>query len=260
MALHSNGENWIELACETNVEFQPTWDFIKLLFKMRFGKKMDVSKVGTILDNQKINPNEQVMDFAAKMNSNFSQLRLLIPRGQIVNIWVALADRNNAVCKGIHDNTIWHTHLQYLKYFFIAGLPKAIMHLVAAKDPATFTEAHKEATRIQDLRKGKNDNGSSSTGAIEQLSDNSFNQIKGNGTQNPYHGNYCGRGGQGRGAPRGAHQEEKSTIWLMEANPNWLVTISIRTLQNQHAVIAIFMNIVKKIVVKGSKKTNPARD
>jgi len=84
--------------------------------------------------------------------------------------------------------------LQYLKYFFIAGLPKAIMQLVAAKDPASFTEAHKEATRLQELTKAKSDNGHSSTSRVEQRNNDSINQIKGNGTQNPYRGNYRGRG------------------------------------------------------------------
>ncbi len=37
-------------------------------------------------------PNDSVMEFAAKMNSNFSQLRELIPRGQIVNIPATTAD------------------------------------------------------------------------------------------------------------------------------------------------------------------------
>lgn len=53
MALHSNTKNWIKLVHETDEEFQPKWDFIKLLFKTRFGKKMDVAKVGTVLDDLK---------------------------------------------------------------------------------------------------------------------------------------------------------------------------------------------------------------
>jgi hypothetical protein len=35
---------------------------------------MDVAKVGTVLDNLKVDPNEPVMEFAAKMNSTFTQL------------------------------------------------------------------------------------------------------------------------------------------------------------------------------------------
>jgi len=160
-----------------------------------------VSKVGTVLDNLKMDSNDHVSVFAAKMNNNFSQLRELIPRGEIRNIPAAPADRTNAVCQEIHNNAIRYTHLQYLKYFFIAGLPKAIMQLVASKDPATFTEAHDEAVRIQDLTKTKSDQ---STSTVEQK-DESVNQINGNGSQNPYCGNYRGRGGQGGcGAPRGA--------------------------------------------------------
>ncbi len=74
------------------------------------------------------------------------------------------------------------------------------MQLVATKDPATFSEAHKEAIKVQDLTKSKNDQGCSSV----DTKDNSINQIKGNGTHNPYRGNYQGCGGQGRGSPRGA--------------------------------------------------------
>jgi hypothetical protein len=144
-------------------------------------------------------PNEHVSQFAAKMNTNFSQLRDIIPRGEVVNVPAALEERTDAVCAGIHNNAIRHTHLQYLKYFFIAGLPKAIMQLVASKDPATFSEAHKEAVKIQDLTKSKGEQGCSSVD-----NDESVNQIQGNGTQNPYRGNYRGRGGRGRGASRGA--------------------------------------------------------
>ncbi len=75
----------------------------------------------------------------------------------------------------------------------IAVLPKAIMQLVASKDPATFTEAHDEAVRIQELTKTKNDQ---STSAVKQK-DKSVKQIKGNDTQNPYRGKYQGCGGQG---------------------------------------------------------------
>jgi len=53
-----------------------------------------------------MDPNKKVMDFAAKINSNFSQLCELIPRGQIVNIPVATADQNNLVCNGIHYDAI----------------------------------------------------------------------------------------------------------------------------------------------------------
>jgi len=150
-----------------------------------------------------MDPNDPVNKFAAKMNNNFSQLRELIPRGQIVNIPENPANRTNAVCKGIYDNAIRHTHLQYLKYFFIAGLPKAIMQLIATKDPATFTEARKEASRIQELTKSKNDQGCSSTSAVDQRED-TVNQIKGYGTQNLYLGNYRGSGGRGQCAPCGA--------------------------------------------------------
>ncbi len=76
------------------------------------------------------------------------------------------------------------------------------MQLVAAKDPAIFTEAHDETMRLQELTKVKNHN-TSLAHTIEQC-DISFNQIKGNRTQNLYQGNYRGRGGCNRGAPQGA--------------------------------------------------------
>jgi len=139
-----------------------------------------------------MDPQVHVDEYATKINSNFSQLRELISRGQIVNIPENSANRTNIVWEGIHDNAIKHTHLQYLKYFFIARLPKAIMQLVASKDPATFSEARNEAVKMQELAKTKNDHGS--TRAVEQK-DDSVNQIKGNGTQNSYCGNYCCPGG-----------------------------------------------------------------
>ncbi len=45
----------------------------------QFGKKMDVAKVGTVLENLKMDPNDPVNEFKATMNANFSQLRELIP-------------------------------------------------------------------------------------------------------------------------------------------------------------------------------------
>ncbi len=83
MSLHYYAEHWIKLIRETNKDFVKTWDFIKPLFKAWFGKKMDVSKVGKVLDNLKMDSKDHVSVFAAKMNNNFSQLRELIPRGEI---------------------------------------------------------------------------------------------------------------------------------------------------------------------------------
>jgi len=165
MALHSDAEMWLKLIRDTEEGFQDQWDFIKPLFKARFGKKMDVAKIGQVLDNL----NEQVSQFAAKMNTNFSQLCDIIPMGKVVNVPSALDKRTDAVCAGIHNNAIQHTHLQYLKYFFIAGLPKAIMQLVASKDPATISEAHKEAVKIQDLTKTKGEQGWSSVDSNESV-------------------------------------------------------------------------------------------
>jgi hypothetical protein len=64
------------------------------------------------------------------------------------------------------------------------------MHFVATKDLAAFSEVHKEAVKIQELTKSKNDKGCS-TSAIDQK-DDSINQIKDNGTNNPYCSNYLG--------------------------------------------------------------------
>jgi hypothetical protein len=83
MALHSSAINWIKLVCEIEPEFLPSWNFIKPLFKERFGKRMDVAKIGTVLDNLKMDPQDHVDEYAAKMNSNFSQHRELIPRGKL---------------------------------------------------------------------------------------------------------------------------------------------------------------------------------
>jgi len=47
---------------------------------------MDIATVGTVMDNLKMDQNKPVLKFAAKMNSNFSQLKELIPRGQFNNI------------------------------------------------------------------------------------------------------------------------------------------------------------------------------
>ncbi len=130
-----------------------------------------------------------------------SQVRELFLHGQIFNVLANAADRTNNVCEGIHYNAIWHRHLKYLKYSFIAGFQKTIMQLIATMDLATFTEAHNEAIRLQELTKARNNNGSS-THALEQCN-KSVNQIKGRGIQNQYRGNYGCQGGRGLGAPQG---------------------------------------------------------
>jgi len=90
MALHSDAETWLKLIKDTEDGFQEQWDFIKPLFKARFGKKMDVAKIGQVLENLKMDPNEQVDQFAAKLNTNFSQLGDIIPRNSLAqNSWTA---------------------------------------------------------------------------------------------------------------------------------------------------------------------------
>ncbi len=54
MALHSNAETWLKLMKETEDGFLEHWDVVKPLFKKRFGKKMDVAKIGQVLDNLKM--------------------------------------------------------------------------------------------------------------------------------------------------------------------------------------------------------------
>ena len=93
------------------------------------------------------------------------------------------------------------THLQILKYFFIAGLPKYIMQKAANKDPETFTEAHIAARKCHDLAISNQTNGHGAAHTVAP-EDNSVNQIRGNGSQNPYRSNYRGHGLCGnRGAP-----------------------------------------------------------
>ena len=255
MALHSDAETWLKLMKETEDGFLEQWDFIKPLFKARFGKKMDVAKIGQVLDNLKMDPQEHVSKFAAKLNTNFSQLRDIIPLGEVVNVPADRNDRTDAVCAGIHSNAVRHTHLQYLKYFFIAGLPKAIMQLVASKDPATFSEAHKEAVKIQDLTNSKGDQGCSSVD-----NDDSVNQIQGNGTQNPYRGNYRGRGGRGRGASRGVDVEVTMvTMETATVMANQREITNSKMGRNLHAGGVTSTDIVKRIVANVSKQTPRAK-
>jgi len=142
------------LVRETEPEFLPSWDFIKPLFKERFGKRMDVAKIRTVLDNLKMDPQDHMDEYPAKMNSNFSQLRELIPRGQIVNIPENPANRTNTVCEGIHDNAIKHTHLQYLKYFFIAGQKQScnLWHLKIQQPSQKHTKKQSKCKNSQNLK------------------------------------------------------------------------------------------------------------
>ncbi len=111
---------------ETEDGFLEQWDCIKPLFKARFGKKMDVAKIGQVLDNLKMDPQEHVSKFAAKLNTNFSQLRDIIPLGEVVNVPADRNDRTDAVCAGIHSNAVRHTHLQYLKYFLLINANQCV--------------------------------------------------------------------------------------------------------------------------------------
>jgi len=101
MALHSDAEDWIKYVRETNANFAPTCIFIKPLFKLHFGKHMDVAKIGTVLEatNLKMDP---VMKLAVKISSNFSQVRKLIPRRQINNIPENPVNRKNFVLETIN--------------------------------------------------------------------------------------------------------------------------------------------------------------
>jgi len=135
MVLHSSAENWIKLVCETKEEFQPSWNYIKPLFKERFGKKMVVAKIGTVLDNLKMDPNDLMDEFSAKMNANFCQLRELIPKGGKLSTF-----QNNQQTGPIQSvkesmTTPSSTPIYNTLSFFIAGQPEAIMTLVASKDP-----------------------------------------------------------------------------------------------------------------------------
>ncbi len=73
MALHSDTETWLKLIKDTQDGFQDTWDFIKPLFKAQFGKKMDVAKVGQVLNDLKMDPNDHVSQF---YRANFVNLSL----------------------------------------------------------------------------------------------------------------------------------------------------------------------------------------
>jgi hypothetical protein len=66
MALQPSAENWIIWVHEIVEKFPPSWNFIKPLFKERFRKKIDIAKIGTVLDNLKMDRNDHVNEFAAK--------------------------------------------------------------------------------------------------------------------------------------------------------------------------------------------------
>jgi len=209
IALHADAEKWMNMITRDE-DFVADWDVVKPLFRARFGKKMDVSKVAGVLTDLKMKPDENTDGYAARIDEKFSVFRELIPNGQIHDLPANVADRTDAVCERIHLRALNYLHGQYVKYFYIAGLPKFIMYHVANKEPCnTFKDARTEACKAYDLDK---DGKSSTTSAIESKEEDSINQVRGNGSQNPYRGNmrgngYRGRGNRGaqRGASRGAY-------------------------------------------------------
>jgi len=90
MALHADAETWLKLIKDTEDNFQEQWDFIKPLFKARFGKKMDVAKIGQVLENLKMDSNEHVDQFAAKMNQISANFVILFPQGKLSTFWRTL--------------------------------------------------------------------------------------------------------------------------------------------------------------------------
>jgi hypothetical protein len=91
------------------------------------------------------------------------------------------------------DNLIDHIYASVYTFGWTAGLAYDYFQMALHSNAENWIKLVCE--RLQDLTKAKNDNGCSSTHVIEQQRDESINQIKGNGTQNPYHGNYRGRVG-----------------------------------------------------------------
>ncbi len=91
--------------------------------------------------------------------------------------------------------------------------------------------------------------------------DDSVNQIKCNGTHNPYRSNYRGRGGQGRGAPMVHHMDVEVTMVTMEMvmEANRKETTKCRMVPNQPAGTATSMDIVKKTVESASGRMLPAK-
>ena len=85
-------------------------------------KNTITAKVGTVFENLKMATVEVPMKIAAKINSSFSQLQEMIPRGQNVQNIKILQDltlQTDAVCEGPGDNqahnqgkpTCWYCHI-----------------------------------------------------------------------------------------------------------------------------------------------------
>ncbi len=133
MALHSKAKNWIKFVCETDKEFQPTWDFIKPQFKIRFGKKMDVAKVRTVLDNLKIlmiqwwNLLQKWIQISASLGNSF--------QGGKLSTFQLL--QQTETMRSVRVFTITQSITLICIISNIFSLPT--MQPVAAKDPATFT-------------------------------------------------------------------------------------------------------------------------
>jgi hypothetical protein len=64
-----------------------------------------------MLDNLKMDSNDSVMEFAAKMNSNLSQLCERIPRRQILNIPAELTSQELQFWKSFKQEDIFEWHL-----------------------------------------------------------------------------------------------------------------------------------------------------
>lgn len=194
-ALHSKAEEWLLMVQDTNANFNKTWTFIKPLFKQRFGSKIDESKIATTISDIKQHQDEDPDSFASRLSKQFSQIKELIPMGEVADIPEEPEDRTEAYIQAVHVNAIKYVHLQYLRLFYIAGLPHHLMTVVAGKNPTDFTQANDLARRANDLKKPGTYNGTCAIdGAQSNTSeDEVVSQIRGNGTQNPY----TNRGGRG---------------------------------------------------------------
>jgi hypothetical protein len=193
-ALHSKAEEWLLMVQETHDNFEKTWTFIKPLFKQRFGSKIDEAKIAATISDIKQHHDEDPDLFAGRLSKQFSQIKEMIPMGQVAEIPEDPEERTEAYIQAVHTNAIKYVHLQYLRLFYIAGLPHHLMTVVAGKNTTTFTQANNEARRAHDLKKPSTNNGTCAiNGEDDNTEEDVVSQIRGNGTQNPY----AQRGGRG---------------------------------------------------------------
>ena len=205
LAMRSNAEKWLMLQADIRPDFARSWTYIKPLFRVAFGTKMDKSKVFLALRELGHKPTELVQDFAIRFNESWRTIKSLM-KPKIINVPAAEANRTIAVCQGLYAQGFLDAQMEFQRIMFVSTLDMPLLTKVVQKDIPTFVDAMETASKLQGLTQKPNGNG----GVIHSIQEQNLETTDAefvNQIQQGYHNN--------RGNNHGNSPSRETT----EANP-----------------------------------------